>query len=228
MVRAVVMIKLSRPTFAEERYQWNKGLFYIAGADEVGRGCFAGPIVAAAVIFPKCEIECGERKACIRCCLSEFQEINDSKLLNPQTRSRLAQFIKKQALFYHISEVSVSYINSYGVGKANHLVLRKSISKFAKKPDYVLVDGFHIPGIPKAKQKKLVKGDRKSISIASASILAKVYRDQLMQKLHNKYDKYGFYDNKGYGTGFHRQAIFKYGLSDLHRTSFKLQKFLPR
>lgn len=211
----------------EEKRLWNQGLSLVAGVDEVGRGSFAGPIVAAAVIFSRCDSECGEKKNCKRCSLDEFQEINDSKLLSPKIRERLAEYIKKEALFYNISEVSVTYINNFGIGKANQLVMRKSISKFPKIPQYILIDGSFISGISKYKQKPLIKGDRQSISIASASILAKVYRDQFMQKLHVKYNKYGFSSNKGYGTALHRQAIFNYGLSDLHRTSFNLQKFLP-
>lgn len=208
----VTMKKIFKPSFIEEKQLWKQGYLYIAGVDEVGRGCFAGPIVAAAVILPTN--------------FSAINRINDSKLLNPKQRSILAEVIKKEALCYAISIVKIKYINKHGIGKANQLVLKKAVSSLSLQPEYILVDGFSISKLKKVRQKAIIKGDMKSVSIASASIIAKVYRDGLMQNISSKYEKYKFYLNKGYGTKYHREAIYKYGLTDLHRTSFKLHKYL--
>lgn len=205
-------ISNNRPSFEEESLLWQKGIKFIAGADEVGRGCFAGPIVAAAVILPSNFTPIGE--------------INDSKLLNAKKRYELSRVILNEALCYSISIVNLSYINKFGIGKANQLVLKKAIKNLSIKPEYILVDGFEIINIRNIKQKALIKGDCKSVSVASASIIAKVYRDELMQNISSKYEKYGFYSNKGYGTKDHRDAISRYGLSRIHRKSFNLQRFL--
>jgi ribonuclease HII len=200
------------PSFDEENILRNKGYQYIAGVDEVGRGCFAGPVVSAAVILP-----------------SHFDqitsEINDSKLLSPYKREELSEVIKKHALAYAISLVHVGVINAYGIGKATQISFRKAIKSLPIEPDFILIDAFYIDGIAKSKQKPIIHGDRKSISVAAASILAKVYRDDLMRKLDGKYLVYDFAANKGYGTRRHQEAIQLHGLSNLHRTSFNLTKF---
>lgn len=200
------------PTFEMEKLLWQEGIKFVAGVDEVGRGCFAGPIVASAVILPPN--------------FSAAKRINDSKLLSPARRKELSEIIKQEAVSYALGVVSINYINKYGIGQANQLAFKKSLNKLSIIPEYVLVDGFKIKKFFRTRQKAIIKGDRISVTIASASIIAKVYRDELMQNLPYKYNKYGFYGNKGYGTEFHREAIYKYGLSDLHRTSFNLQKFL--
>lgn len=201
-----------KPTFAEENLLWEKGLKYIAGIDEVGRGCFAGPVVAAAVILP-----------------SDFKatdEINDSKLLSPEKREKLAPIIKKYALCYSIAEISIEIINEVGIGKATQKAFYQAVNTLTVKPQYVFIDAFYIDNLDRKNQKPIVHGDRKSISIAAASIIAKVYRDALMQKLHEKYPEYDFYQNKGYGTKKHREAIKKFGLCDVHRKSFDLTNYL--
>lgn len=203
---------MTKPTFAYEQELWNSGLQYIAGIDEVGRGCFAGPVVTAAVILPQ------DFTAC--------DEVNDSKLLSPKKRERLSEIIKKESVAFAIAEVGVPVINQIGIGKAAQVAFEKAVMTLAIRPDFILVDAFYINGIEKSKQKPIVHGDRLSISIAAASIVAKVYRDELMQRLPSQYERYDFFTNKGYGTKKHRDAIGKYGLCDLHRTSFNLEKFL--
>lgn len=201
-----------KPTFEYETKLWNQGLQFVAGVDEVGRGCFAGPVVAAAVILPSD--------------FSATDKINDSKKLTPKVREELAIIIKKHAIAYSIAEVSVSIINKVGIGKAAQQAFLKAIKGLTTEPDHVLVDAFRIDTLEKEKQTPIVYGDSISISIAAASIIAKVYRDELMQRLHPQYEVYDFFTNKGYGTKKHREAIGKYGLCDLHRTSFDLSKFL--
>lgn len=206
---------IKKPSFKEECSLWYSGIDFVIGIDEVGRGAFAGPIVAAGVVFNpnvKPELLC---------------DINDSKLIKPILRRKCAEIIKQNALFYAIKQVDTPFINKFGIGKANSAVFRKVIKslllQFDSNPNYfVLIDGFHrkyLPGGIK-KQRGIIKGDQKSYSIAAASILAKVYRDNLMKKMGNKFPVYGFSRNKGYGTFEHREAIKNNGLCDLHRFSF--------
>ena len=199
------------PSFKFEQLLWQKGYKQIVGLDEVGRGSFAGPLVAAAVILPRS---------------FKINGIKDSKLLSPQKREILSKYIIENALFYSISEVSVEYINKFGVGMATLRAFLNCLKKLDQKFDFVLVDGFMIKTFDKTMQKGIIHGDRFSVSIAAASIVAKVYRDNLMVKLHESYPLYDFAKNKGYGTKDHRDALKKSGLCKIHRTSFDLAKFL--
>lgn len=202
---------MTYPTFQEEQILWKNGYQFVAGVDEVGRGCFAGPVVTAAVILPF---------------NFPVKGINDSKLLSARKRKELETVIKQHAIAFAISEVSVTVINKLGIGKATQQSFREAIKLLTKRPDYILIDAFYIQNLSKENQKPIIHGDGISISIAAASILAKVYRDELMTKLHKKYELYDFATNKGYGTQKHREAIKKYGLCKLHRTSFNLSKFI--
>jgi ribonuclease HII len=197
------------PSFRYEKLLWKKDYNLVAGVDEVGRGAFAGPLVAAAIILPK---------------KFKTKGIKDSKLLTPIKREILNKYILENSLTYSICKVNVSYINKHGVGKATHKAFLNCLKKI--KFDYVLVDGFKIKGFDNKLQKSIIHGDNISVSIAAASIIAKVYRDNLMRKMHRKYPQYNLLQNKGYGTKFHRKALKKYGLSKIHRTSFNLKKFL--
>jgi ribonuclease HII len=201
-----------KPTFEYEKKLWKQGLQFIAGVDEVGRGCFAGPVVAAAVILPSN--------------FSATDKINDSKKLTPKVRNELAVIIQKHALSYSIAEISVETINEKGIGKAAQQAFFKSVLDLQTQPEHILVDAFVIEGLDKSIQTPIIYGDSLSISIAAASIIAKVYRDKLMEELHEKFVVYDFFTNKGYGTKKHREAIGKYGLCELHRKSFDLNKFL--
>ena len=198
------------PSFKEEKILWSRGLNQIVGLDEVGRGAFAGPLVAASVILPK---------------NFKINGIRDSKLLTSEKRQALSKYIKKNATYYSISEVNLSYINRYGVGKAVQKAFLDTVKKLPIKPNYILVDGYKVKNL-KYEQKGIIHGDSLCVSIAAASIIAKVYRDSLMTKLHKNYPQYNFSENKGYGTRFHRDALRKYGLSKIHRTSFNLKKYL--
>lgn len=219
---------MKKPSFKEEEKIWKKGCEFVIGVDEVGKGSFAGPVVAGAVVFKRnSEFENGL-----------LSEINDSKLLNSRKREVLSKEIKREASLYAVSIIGLSRINKVGIGKATKIAIRKVIntilwkiieSSNGKPSIFVLADGFHIKyirGIGLIKQKAIIKGDQKSVSIASASIIAKVYRDKLMRKMNRKYPGYGFARNKGYGTKLHQAALKKYGLTAIHRTSFNLGKFL--
>lgn len=211
---------IPRPTFKEERKLWKKGYRYIVGLDEVGRGAFAGPVTAGGVVFDSKinELLTGE--------------INDSKLLRPRQRQNLTKLIIENAFCSSIASSSVSIINKKGVGKATQIAFRKVLKdiklKLKGKKIFVFIDGFYVKylnGVGLKKQKAIIKGDQKSISIAAASIIAKVHRDRIMKSLHKKYPQYGFGKHKGYGTKKHREAIKKYGLTKIHRKSFNLSKF---
>ncbi|KKR81477.1 MAG: Ribonuclease HII [Candidatus Daviesbacteria bacterium GW2011_GWA1_41_61] len=212
------------PTLDIEIKLWESGYSYVCGLDEVGRGCFAGPVVVGAVVFPKDVV------------LPEG--IADSKLLKPQTRERLAEEIKKVALGWSIAEISVRDINNMGIGKATQKAFRKAVISVKPKPDFVVFDAFYnlnvvkiassayIKHLTRKRQQAVKDGDKICASISAASIIAKVYRDKLMVNLHQKYPYYGFAKHKGYGTKAHQEAIKKHGLCRIHRKSFSLGKFL--
>lgn len=205
---------LTRPSFKEENYYWNYGIENVIGMDEVGRGAFAGPIVAAGVIY-KPDFK-----------HKFLEKVNDSKKLKPKLRVELSEMIKKNST-WTIESIDLDFINKHGIGRANYEVLSKVfmnlISKINSDSYFALIDGFDLKI---KKQKAITKGDSISISIASASIIAKVYRDNLMKNLAKSYPNYAFDKNVGYGTKSHREAIGKLGLCDLHRTSFNLNQYL--
>lgn len=194
-----------------EQSLWNSGFNLVCGVDEVGRGCFAGPVVVGAVVFSaKSKIPKG---------------LADSKLLKPSLREELSLIIQDQAEAFSIAEICVEDINIHGIGQATQMGFKKSVLDLKTVPDFILIDAFFIKEMDRKIQQAVKHGDRLCVSIAAASIIAKVYRDTLMKKLHLEYPNYGFDLHKGYGTKMHREAIKKYGLSKLHRTSFKLEKF---
>ncbi len=191
---------------------WNSGHQLIAGIDEVGRGCLAGPMVAGAVIFPS--------NAPL------ISGLADSKLLTPKKRKELSNIIMEKAVGFGIGEVSSEIIDQRGIVQATQFAFYQAVQNLKQQCDYFLIDAFALKFVDINKQKAVVHGDRISASIAAASIIAKVYRDELMEKLHETFPDYGFEKHKGYGTLFHRQMIKKYGLTSLHRKSFSLDKFL--
>ncbi len=209
-----------------EKRLWRKGYKIVAGADEVGRGSFAGTVVAAAVIFSSTLNTKYE--------IPDTITIDDSKRLTPRQREKADGWIRKNALVWGIGETSVADINRLGMAIATKKAFRRAISqarqKLGKRIDYLLIDAFFIPyvrGLPYSKKRTrrqlaIVHGDQKSFSIAAASIIAKVYRDKKMVSLSNqsKYKKYGWGRNKGYGTKEHQEAIRKYGITRYHRKSF--------
>jgi ribonuclease HII len=184
------------------------GYRHIAGIDEVGRGPLAGPVVAAAIIFP-----------CDHTCLSK---VKDSKLLTPTTRESLAFEILAQSLAVGVGSCCPTEIDQLNIYQATKTAMRRAIQNLQTKPDYLLIDGnmrFNDLGIP---YESIIKGDAQIYSIAAASIVAKVFRDYHMKIMHAKYPEYDFLNNKGYGTKKHRAAIEKCGIiKGLHRKSFK-------
>lgn len=199
----------SRPNFHYESRLWRQGASIVAGADEVGRGAFAGPVVAAVVAFsPNIKLAV---------------EINDSKKLSPKKRELANHWIKHHALFWSIGQGSVTEINRFGIVKATHRAFRRAIHSSQTDINHLLLDAFYLPhtnALPQSFQTPIKKGDSLSISIAAASIIAKVHRDALMCTLHQRYQQYHWQANKGYGTLFHRQAIQAYGVCPYHRTCF--------
>ncbi|MDQ3099502.1 MAG: ribonuclease HII [bacterium] len=195
-----------------ENIYWSTGKKYIAGIDEVGRGCWAGPAVVGAVVFPQ------------NCKLNFL--LADSKLISQKKREELDTLIRQTATACFIAEVSLESINSDGVGNAIQQSFLTVTQSLPLQPDFVLIDAFKIQNYPLHKQSNIIKGDQHSISIAAASIIAKVYRDKKMKELHQSESRFGFDVNKGYGTKLHRDAIAKHGLSIHHRTSFNLHKWI--
>ncbi len=206
------------PDLSHEIQLWSQG-YTIIGIDEVGRGAFAGPVYVAGVIF-----EPTKDDKQIRRLLSHG--INDSKKLTAKKRQDLSKIIKKEAHSFKISFKSVSEINRIGVGKAAFSAMREavySLVKEAKFKPYILVDGFnikYIKGIGLQKQKAIIGGDGISLSIAAASIIAKVERDEHMTELSKTNSNYFWDRNKGYGTNAHREAITRLGVCNHHRKAF--------
>lgn len=204
---------MTLPTLNYEKIHWNQGFNFVCGVDEVGRGCFAGPVVTGAVVLSKDYVL--------------HPKIADSKLLKPTIREELDVHIRANALAWAIGQASVEEINQIGIGKATQVAFLRAVQAISNcNPDFILIDAFYIDGLDKAIQMPIKKGDRDCASIAAASIIAKVYRDKLMTDLDSEYPDYGFARHKGYGTKEHQKAIKEKGLSSLHRTSFNLSKFL--
>jgi len=178
-----------------------------AGLDEAGRGCYAGPVFAAAVILPK-----------------DFHHplLHDSKQLKEKQRDTLRPIIEKEAISFAVSQISHEEIDQINILKASIKAMHQAVTLLKKKPGLLLVDGNRFIPFKKIPHQCFVKGDARFASIAAASILAKTYRDQWMEKLHQEFPHYGWDRNKGYGTAQHRKAIEKWGLCSYHRKSFRL------
>jgi len=183
-----------------------KGFETIAGIDEAGRGPLAGPVVAAAVVLPW---------------KVELHGIDDSKRLPKKKRLWLAKSVRAMALGVGVGISSVEEIERLNILKATFLAMKRAVNNLKMQPDCLLVDGLHtIPDVL-VSQKAIVKGDQLSISISSASIIAKVERDCIMDGFHQQFPQYNFKANKGYGTAEHCQAIAKYGCCSIHRKTFR-------
>jgi len=186
-----------------EKEYWAKGQSFVAGIDEAGRGPLAGPVVVAAVIMPKDNI---------------IEGINDSKKLTEKKRKILFEKIKEVAISYHIEVVDEKIIDEINILNATKLGMKNCIEKISVKPDVVLIDAVKIDS--NVHTVSIIKGDAKSYSIAAASILAKVYRDNLMLDFDKQYPEYNFAKHKGYGTKVHIETIKKIGICPIHRKSF--------
>lgn len=178
-----------------------------AGLDEAGRGCYAGPVFAAAVILPK-----------------DFFHplLNDSKQLNEKQRDELRPIIEKEAISFAVSSVDNDEIDCINILQASFKAMHLALDNLNKTPQLLLVDGNRFKPYKEIKHRCIIKGDGIYASIAAASILAKTYRDEYMQKIHAEYAHYGWNNNKGYGTAEHRLAIEQQGLCKYHRRSFDI------
>lgn len=212
-----------KPDFSTEKKYWDKD-YVVVGVDEVGRGAVAGPVVAAAAAlqFPRQKLLHLGGQAIFKKILS--LGVDDSKRLTRKKREKVAPLIKKY-FNYGIGEATVKEINKFGIVKAARLAMKRSIRDLRfKNKDLkikkikILIDGRRVRGI--GHQKAIIKGDQKSISIAAASIIAKVYRDKLMRELSGKYTGYGFERHVGYGTEYHARMIKKLGVCEMHRVGF--------
>lgn len=195
---------MKQPTLKEEKKLWRQGYQFIAGLDEVGRGAWAGPLVAAAVIMPL---------------KKKIRGVNDSKKLIPQKREKLYIEITQSALAWSVCVIENYEIDKKGISAANRQALVKAAAKLHRQPDYLLVDALKIRH-GKIPVKSVIKGDEKIYSIAAASIVAKVTRDEIMRSYHKQYPHFHFHRHKGYGTARHRQELKKYGTLPIHRRSF--------
>lgn len=178
-----------------------------AGTDEAGRGCLCGPVVAAAVILPK-----------------DFTHpfLNDSKQLSKKKRDELKPFIEENALAFGVSFVWQEEVDEINVLQASIIGMHRSISQLKITPEFIIIDGNKFKDYKKIPHQTIVKGDAKYLSIAAASVLAKTYRDEYMNKIHKEFPMYNWQKNKGYPTKEHRNAIREFGATKHHRKTFKL------
>jgi len=194
---------------------------YVGGIDEVGRGCLAGPLVTAIVVYDLEKLKnITDTKI-----LKKINQIKDSKKLLENKREELSEFIYEIAEFIHINEISNEQIDKLLISKSTNQSFLENFNNARNngRLDFVLTDAFKIKGVEDNLQRSIIKGDNTSLSIASASIVAKVYRDNLMKKLaiEEEYKIYEFEKHKGYGTAAHLDVIKKYGISNIHRKSFE-------
>ena len=196
-------------TYEYEKAVMDEGFKTVCGIDEAGRGPLCGPVCAAAVILP---LDC------------DIEGINDSKKLSEKKREAIYEVIKEKAIAYSAFMVDAKTIDEINILQATFLAMRKAVDGLNVKPDIALIDGNQKPGLD-IEQRTIVKGDAKSISIAAASIVAKVTRDRYMREVDEKYPQYNFSQHKGYGTKLHYEMIEQYGICPEHRKTF-LKKIL--
>ena len=197
------------PTLAIEQTYWQKGVRHIAGIDEVGRGCLAGPVVAAAVVFPPGVA---------------VPEVNDSKKLSHQKRDQLAKLIMKAAHSVGIGLCTPEEIDAMNILNAAMEAMRRAVCNLSLSPEMLLIDGNTcFPNSPWPYE-TIIKGDSKSSTIASASIIAKTTRDAMMLDLHAEFPGYGWNTNVGYPTKQHYEGLARHGITPLHRKSFRLRR----
>ena len=178
-----------------------------AGCDEVGRGCIAGPVVAASVIFPNDYSN---------------ESIKDSKTISPKKRILIEKEIKSSAIAWSVSEIDNKSIDKENILNASISAMHAALENLRVIPEYIIVDGNKFKKYKDIEHRCIIKGDSKYLSIAAASIIAKNYRDKLMKKLSEKHNQYDWHKNFGYPTKSHRDAIKKFGITEIHRKSFKL------
>lgn len=193
------------PDYEFEKAAVNSGFSCICGVDEAGRGPLAGPVCAAAVILPEGAVIAG---------------LDDSKKLTEKKREKLYDIIKQTAVAYSVAYGTLEEIETVNILEATYLAMNRAIEGLTIKPDFSLIDGNRVPRGIKIPCETVVKGDSKSMSVAAASVLAKVTRDRLMLEYDKKYPEYNFKKHKGYGTKEHTELIKQYGPCEIHRLSF--------
>ena len=193
------------PDYEFEKAAVNSGFSCICGVDEAGRGPLAGPVCAAAVILPEGAV---------------IEGLDDSKKLTEKKREKLYDIIKETAVAYSVAYGTLEEIESVNILEATYLAMNRAIEGLTVKPDFALIDGNRVPRGIKIPCETVVKGDSKSMSVAAASVLAKVTRDRLMLEYDKKYPEYNFKKHKGYGTKEHTELIKQYGPCEIHRPSF--------
>lgn len=193
------------PDYEFEKAAVNSGFSCICGVDEAGRGPLAGPVCAAAVILPEGAV---------------IEGLDDSKKLTEKKRERLYDIIKETAVDYSVAYGTLEEIETVNILEATYLAMNRAIEGLNIKPDFALIDGNRVPRGIKIPCETIVKGDSKSMSVAAASVLAKVTRDRLMLEYDKKYPEYNFKKHKGYGTKEHTELIKQYGPCEIHRLSF--------
>jgi len=196
------------PTLVEEMALFEQGYSFIAGLDEAGRGCLAGPVVAAAVILPLAD-DTAQR----------FMGVNDSKQLTYLARECFYDLIMQHAVSVGVGIGSAELIDERNILQATKYAMRSALTQLSPAPHALLLDALRLSDVT-LPQRDIIKGDARSLSIAAASIIAKVTRDRLMLKLHEEYPAYGFDQHKGYGTTAHLAALRKHGATSHHRRSF--------
>jgi ribonuclease HII len=207
------MMAFKTPTFSEERQLMAQGITLIAGVDEAGCGCWAGPVFAAAVILPLD---------------SRLGLVRDSKTLSPAQRQRLEEEIKAAAVAWAVGTASAEEIDALNIRRADALAMLRAVEGLSVRPEFVLIDAFRIPGLS-VPSKNIIHGDAEVKSIAAASILAKVARDRHMHELAARFPGYGFEVHKGYGTKVHQEALCRLGPCPEHRRTYEpVRKVLTR
>lgn len=196
-----------------ERQAWDQGVSRLAGVDEAGRGPLAGPVVAAAIMIERAYLESEQYRA--------LQGVNDSKSLTESRRDEYFNLLTGGCpCVYGVGVASVEEIDSLNILRATHLAMNRALLALPSLPDLALVDGLPVPGLP-CPSNPIVHGDGLSLSIAAASIIAKVTRDRMMCELDRQYPGYGFARHKGYGTQVHMAALLELGPAPAHRRSFR-------
>jgi ribonuclease HII len=198
-------VPAERPSNRFERQAWRAGYRAVAGVDEAGRGALAGPVLAAAVIIAPDE---------------EIAGIDDSKRLTPRQREELEHLIQERALGWAVGIATAEEVDELNVLRATERAMAGALRRLRPVPDYALVDGRPVRGLP-VPSRAIIDGDARSVSIAAASVLAKVERDRIMCAMHGRYPEYGFADHKGYGTRRHSEALLQHGPCPIHRLSFE-------
>lgn len=196
------------PDLTREKALWAVGCHHVAGIDEAGRGALAGPVVAAAVVLPQYASVAGV-----------WTQVRDSKLLSPKRRESLEADIRSQAAAWAVGRASAAEVDRSGVAAATRVAMTRAIHALDVEPSHLLIDWVRLPDVGIA-QTSWAKADRHSVSVAAASILAKVHRDRLLMDIDPEYPAYGFYRHKGYGTARHLAALSEHGPCPEHRLSF--------